>query len=456
MGPRNPVMEKFDEKEVLVELDCFLKFCNDKHVSDAAITDLNVKTLNYIKTCNKQKPPRHVQMTKQFLKDNNLLAVPYDKGIGYCIMPRETYEQKLEPIINLPQFKKYVDTRKNAKHPILKEEERVTERLNKMKKDGKISEKLFDELKPVGSQAPRLYGLAKVHKEGTPLRPIVSMPGSAYQPVAKKVAFWLSHVPECKINTSSDKIAKQLSTTKLSENQSLISFDVVSLYTNVPVKESIKVCADLLFNRMSIEGIDKDTFIELAELACCNVVFSTHQGFYIQEDGLAMGSPPAPHLANGWLSTFDKNIQGNSIMYERYMDDIIRTIDNDKIQDELLRINNLHSCLSFTKEMEKDNAIPFLDMLLHNNKGNLSSSWYTKPTDTGLTLNFHALAPLKYKKSVVIGFIHRIYRACSTWHNFHVGITKAVQILESNQYPSSFVLPIIKNTIDKIIIKCPM
>ena len=94
---------------------------------------------------------------------------------------------------------------------------------------------------------------------------------------------------------------------------------------------------------------------------------------------------------------------------------------------------------------------PFLDMLLHNNKGNLSSSWYTKPTDTGLTLNFHALAPLKYKKSVVIGFIHRIYRACSTWHNFHVGITKAVQILENNQYPSSFVLPIIKNTMDKII-----
>ena len=27
MGPRNPVMEKFNEKEVLVGLDCFLKFC---------------------------------------------------------------------------------------------------------------------------------------------------------------------------------------------------------------------------------------------------------------------------------------------------------------------------------------------------------------------------------------------------------------------------------------------
>ena len=103
----------------------------------------------------------------------------------------------------------------------------------------------------------------------------------------------LSNVPECNINTSTDKIAKQLQTSTLSENESLISFDVTSLYTNVPVKESIQVCADLLYNHISIDGIDKDTFIILAELACCNVVFSTHQGYFIQKDGLAMGSPLA-------------------------------------------------------------------------------------------------------------------------------------------------------------------
>ena len=61
-------------------------------------------------------------MTQQFLKDNDLVAVPYDKGVGYCIMPRQTYESKLEPIINLPQFEKHVDTRKNAKNLVLKEE----------------------------------------------------------------------------------------------------------------------------------------------------------------------------------------------------------------------------------------------------------------------------------------------------------------------------------------------
>ena len=38
----------------------------------------------------------------------------------------------------------------------------------------------------------------------------------------------------------------------------------------------------------------------------------TNDGYYRQEHGLAMGSPPAPLLANGWMNKFDKNIEGNA------------------------------------------------------------------------------------------------------------------------------------------------
>ena len=89
-----------------------------------------------------------------------------------------------------------------------------------------------------------------------------------------------------------------------------------------------------------------------------------------------------------------------------------------------------------------------------NDNGILTSCWYRKPTDTGLTLNFHALAPLKYKRSVVISFIHRIYRACSSWANFHVGLSEAIEILTWNQYPLSFIEPIIKSTLNKLL-GCP-
>ena len=104
-------------------------------------------------------------------------------------------------------------------------------------------------------------------------RPVLSMPGSAYYKVANQIAEWLSKVPECKINSSTKKINDDVSKIKLKPDEELVSFDVVSLYTNVPVMESIKVCADLLF-RENVEKppVDRETFIELAKIASCNVI----------------------------------------------------------------------------------------------------------------------------------------------------------------------------------------
>ena len=65
-------------------------------------------------------------------------------------------------------------------------------------------------------------------------------------------------------------------------------------------------------------GVHRDTFVILAKIASCEVLMlthdgyyvqkdgltmgsppATHDGYYVQKDGLAMGSPPAPHVANG-------------------------------------------------------------------------------------------------------------------------------------------------------------
>ena len=154
----------------------------------------------------------------------------------------------------------------------------------------------------------------------------------------------------------------------------------------------------------------------LAKIASFNVLMSTHDGYYYQKDGLAMGSPPAPHLANGWLSQYDDTISDGSKIYFRYMDDILKE-EKSRLCDQKLENNNkLHNKLGFTMEREQDSQLPVLDMkILHDHEtGKLSSTWYSKPTDTGLIMNFHALAPKRYKRSVVSGFVHRMYRACTS------------------------------------------
>ena len=60
-------------------------------------------------------------MTKKYLKEHNLLAVPFDKSIGICLMKSQAYENKLLDILKLIQFKKLEKARKNAKEFCLKE-----------------------------------------------------------------------------------------------------------------------------------------------------------------------------------------------------------------------------------------------------------------------------------------------------------------------------------------------
>jgi len=55
-----------------------------------------------------------------------------------------------------------------------------------------------------------------------------------------------------------------------------------------------------------------------------------------------MGSPPAPLLANGWLSKFDNAIKGDATLYSRCMDDVLRNIGKNNVDDKLKEVNELH------------------------------------------------------------------------------------------------------------------
>ena len=99
--------------------------------------------------------------------------------------------------------------------------------------------------------------------------------------------------------------------------------------------------------------------------------------------------------------------------------------------------------------------ILFLDMLLMRRNTRIESTWYCKPTDTGLVMNFHVVAPKCYKRGVVSGFLHRIHRACSTWSNFNNSLKKAKSVLEKNQYPPTFYEEVIADTLKKIVDQVP-
>ena len=99
--------------------------------------------------------------------------------------------------------------------------------------------------------------------------------------------------------------------------------------------------------------IGKRLFLKLGHLALNNVIMSTHNGYYVQELGLAMGSPLSPLLANLWLTKFDNKFREmNPKLYFRYVDDICMTIRKEDIEKTIDVVNNWHTNLKFTYEAQ--------------------------------------------------------------------------------------------------------
>ena len=163
-----------------------------------------------------------------------------------------------------------------------------------------------------------------------------------------------------------------------------------------------------------------------------------------------MGCKPAPMLANIWLSQFDNTIKGDGDIYFRYMDDCLADILEEEEMNQLNLINSLHPNLNFTietvkKSSDKDDegeigSIIFLDMkLIQKTDGTVDSEWFTKPTDTGTVMNWNSIAPMKYKRNLVSGFVNRIWSATTTYDAFMRGCEKAKVILSKNQFPQSWI-----------------
>jgi hypothetical protein len=119
-------------------------------------------------------------------------------------------------------------------------------------KKSSFPEEVIQQLLPQGSRHPRLYGLPKIHKEGAPLRSIVSTIGAPpyclAQHLAKQLGEYVRNSPRhVKNSMEFINIIKSL---RAGPEDILVSFDVVSLFTMVPIVEAL-----CLLSRHSGENI---------------------------------------------------------------------------------------------------------------------------------------------------------------------------------------------------------
>ena len=150
-----------------------------------------------------------------------------------------------------------------------------------------------------------LYGLAKVHNVNTPLRPVLSLPGSSYYNLNKVLAKFLEKIEGANVETNSLDAREILESTNFEPNENLISLDVKSLYTNVQLKKTIDIALRKLYEQDEPPSIARKTMKRVLNMAVSQVHFKCNETWYVKKDGLAMEASLAVILANLWLKLYE-------------------------------------------------------------------------------------------------------------------------------------------------------
>ena len=221
-------------------------------------------------------------------------------------MKKDTYKKKLKELLQAEQLSE----RKNLTDSvIMKIEKDINKELLAMKKKDEISEAMYNRLRSTGAQPARLYGLAKVHKQGTPLRPVLSLPGSSYDNLNKTLATFFDEIEGANIETNTQMAREILEKTELDSDESIISLDVKSLYTNVPLREVVGIALRRLYEQVNPPETSSKTMKKLLNLAVSKVHFKCNGLWYEQKDGLAMGDSLAVILANLWIKKYEPKLK---------------------------------------------------------------------------------------------------------------------------------------------------
>jgi hypothetical protein len=156
---------------------------------------------------------------------------------------------------------------------------------------------------------------------------------------------------------------------------------------------------------------------------------------------LAKGSPVAPILADLWMQKMEDKLnkfsKNKPILWLRYVDDVYCLFDipEKKMIEFHSRINKWHSNLHFTIEHESNNSLAFLDVLVTQDKGQLITSLYRKPSHTGLYLLWDSCQNRRYKIGLIKTLVVRIHRICSTQEIIDKEINLLKETLQMNGCP---------------------
>ena len=394
---------------------------------------------------------RAVRMTKSFLLEHpEVIFTRADKGNVTVALDRTVYVEKMSQLLS--DNGTYTIIKKD---PIKKVIRDLHDLLTRWKIKEYIPEGTYRRLNCTEGSLPRAYGLPKIHKNGCPLRIIVSTkdtPLHGFAEFLHKILY--RALPKAKSHiVDSFQFVETLKNTQIDASFKLISLDVVSLFTNVPLDLAIEsICKRWTYIERNCD-IPKNEFLIAIRLVLNSTFFSFNNVCYQQTYGTPMGSPLSPIIADITLQDLEiraiETLPFELPFYFRYVDDVVLAVPSHSLDTVLNTFNSLHPKIQFTLEEGTDNRLNFLDVTVMIRDNKIEFNWFHKPTFSGRYLNFESQHPLCHKIGTIIGLIDRAFLLSHP--RFHQqNLNFAINILLDNGYPLNLIFQTLHNRLKKL------
>ena len=244
-----------------------------------------------------------------------------------------------------------------------------------------------------------------------------------------------------------------LKDTPVETNDLLVSFDVKSLFTSIPVEEACHILEEKLEADGELVNRSDLTPKQIAELTrtCLKTTFFKQNGqFFQQTEGASMGSPLSPVVANLYMETFEeKAIQASELKpkkWIRYVDDIlvIWPHGEDTLDGFLDHLNAQNEAIQFTMEKENKRELAFLDVKIRREGNSFSFKIYRKSTHSDLYLQWDSNHSRASKMAVVRSLVDRAFKICSP-ENLEEELNYVRRVLRTNGFPAKTIQKYIEN-----------
>lgn len=314
-------------------------------------------------------------------------------------------------------------------------------------------------LVPMNAEAPKLYGLVKLHKINNPIRPVSPFYNA---PTFKTQKFLNSKIIEvCRFDpkftlVNSIDLIKKLSQFQFqNQNFKLVSFDVANMFPSIPIHNCIQLISDSM-DKNHVQICVKDEILKLLKLCLSQNYFQYDNKFYIQKSGLAMGSPLSPLLSNIFMDNFENKVLNSSygiqhiLFWYRYVDDIIVGFSGTNRQIDVFPnfLNSIHNNIKFTYEVENlEKSLNFLDLNITRGDSDFKYKIYRKDSFTDAIIPNDSYNPEIHKMASFRSWIHRAISVPMTKHDLNEELNFIKQIGINNGFCIKKINKIISNKI---------